>query len=227
MNQINRNMNNIQIIFEDTVDSENNSNFLNCSVDSRPRSSPRQDDIDNDSDSGNGASNCASPNANNLNLAAAQSEPKPKPKPLRSHATNRPIVPNVASVAQVYEQRQKMRMQQIERIEREQRKFHARKVPNFSLIHAAQGAKLAAEEPKSTIPVTPKVVHHHRENLIRVRAKVSSVYASKRKTSNFIHFIRNQLINGEYKLFLNLNKRCERRKRHDSQNHLWPEGQKF
>lgn len=172
MNEINKNMNNIQIIFEDTVNSENNSNFLNCSVDSRPPASPQHDD--NDTDSGNGASNCESPIANNL-AAKLGPKSKPKPKPVRNHAPNRPNVPNVVFTGQLYEQRRKMRMQQLERIEREQRKFHAQKVPNFSSIHAAQGAKLAAEEPKFTIPVTPKVVHHHRKNLERVRAKVSTV----------------------------------------------------
>lgn len=169
INEINRNMNNIQIIFEDTVNSENNSNYLNCSVDSRPPTSPKQDD--NDTDSGNGASNCESPIANHV---AVKTEPKPKPKPPRNHVPNRPIVPNVVFAGQLYEQRRKLRMQQLERTEREQRKFHAKKVPNFNSIHAAQGAKLAAEEPKFTVPVTPKVVHHHRKNLERVRAKVSS-----------------------------------------------------
>ena len=165
MNEVNRNMNNIQIIFEDTVDSENNSNILNCSVDSRPRKSP----IADDNDSGNGASNCESPTTSNIVVT-----PKPKSKPLRNHAANRPNVPHVVFAGQLYEQRRKLRMQQIERIERAQRQFHAKKVPNFHSIHAAQSAKqTAAEDPKFTIPVTPKVVHHHRMNLERIRAKVS------------------------------------------------------
>lgn len=174
MNEINRNMNNIQIIFEDTVNSENNSNFLNCSVDSRPPASPKQED--NDTDSGNGASNCESPVS--INHLAVKPGPKPKanpkPKPLRNHAPNRPNVPNVVLTGQMYEERRKIRMQILERNEREKRKFHAQKVPNFNSIHAAQGARLAAEEPKFTVPVTPKVVHHHRKNLERVQAKVSS-----------------------------------------------------
>lgn len=166
VNQINRNMNNIRIIFEDTVNSENNSNYLNSSVDSRPRTPTNPDD----NDSGNGASNCESPTPENVVV-----KPKPKPKPLQSHAINRPNVPNAVFVGQLYEQRRKLRMQQIERKEREQRKFHAKNVPNFNSIHAAQSAKQATEEPKITIPVTPKVVHHHLKNLERVRAKVSKM----------------------------------------------------
>lgn len=169
-------MNNIQIIFEDTVDSENNSNLLNCSVDSRQRSSPNPDD----NDSGNGASNCESPTAKNLVV-----KPKPKAKPPQSHTLNRPNVPNVVFTGQLYEQRRIWRMREIERKEREQRKFHAKKVPNFNSIHAAQSAKHSAEEPKFTIPVTPKVVHHHRMNLERIRAKVSSM---QKKKENCIYF---------------------------------------
>lgn len=175
LNEINKNINDIQIIFEDTVDSENNSNYLNCSVESRPRTSP----IPDDDDSGKGASHCESPTT-----AAVV---KPKPKPLRSNAVNRPNVPHVVFAGQLYEQRRKLRMQQIIRAEREQRQFHAKRVPNFTSIHAAQSARRPAEEPKFTIPVTPKVVHTHRKNLERIRAKVSSICIEI--TNNFIYFI--------------------------------------
>lgn len=162
----NQNSNNIRIIFEDTVDSENNSNYLNCSADSRPQTSPIANDHD---DSGNGASNCESPTTATHNLDA-------KPKPLRNKSpVRRPNVPNVVLAGKLYEQRRKERMQQIVRVEREQRQFHAKKVPNFNSIHAAQSAKRPTDEPKFTIPVTPKVVHHHRKNLERIRIKVSSI----------------------------------------------------
>lgn len=158
------NSNNIQIIFEDTVDSENNSNFLNCSVGSRPLTSPILDD----DDSGKGTSNCESPITNNLVV-----EPKPKPQPIQNHAMDRPNVPRVVFAGQLYEHNRKMRMQQIVRTEREQRQFHAKKIPNFNSIHAAQCARRLVEEPKFTIPVTPKVIRNHLKNLERVRAKVS------------------------------------------------------
>lgn len=137
---------------------------------------PLRDD-DDDDDSGNGASNgegshCPSPTA--AAVVARNEVVKSKPQPVQRYPMNRPMVPNVVLTGKLYEDRRKARMQKIEKIEREQRQFHAKRVPNFNSIHAAQSVKRANDEPKFTIPVTPKVVHHHRKNLERIRIKVST-----------------------------------------------------
>lgn len=89
------------------------------------------------------------------------------PRPLNVH---NPKVPNVVRAGQIYEVKKKLRMEQLEKLEREMRRFHAKPAPDFSTIHAAQKR---STESKITVPVTPRVVRTHRENLKKREAKVS------------------------------------------------------
>lgn len=154
MNDINEDINNIEIVFEETVgNNENNSAILNT-----PNSVESREQTPNSTD--NGA--VAQP-ARQLDVV------RHPPPPM-----NCAKVPNVVLAGRMYEQKRKQRMAEIERKEREQRQFHAKKVPNFHSIHAARNARRAIEDIKITVPVTPRVVHNHRKNLERVRAKVSN-----------------------------------------------------
>lgn len=153
------NLSGVQFEFEDTAQDENNSNILNT-----PNAQDRSD-----TNFGRGEF-----------LAPTAISPI-TPEPPRTYATvtaaavtaiNRPKVPNVVLAGKQYEQNRKMRMEKIEREEREKRQFHAKKVPNFNSIHAARAAKHADDEPKITVPITPRVVHNHRKNLERIRMKV-------------------------------------------------------
>lgn len=95
-------------------------------------------------------------------------QPRKVSKPLTTH---NPKVFNVVLAGKIYEEKKKIRMEMIEKREREQRKFHAKPAPNFNSIHAHQ--KRASEAVNYTIPTTPKVVHHHRKNMEKVKIKVS------------------------------------------------------
>lgn len=162
LNDINEDINNVQIVFEDTVENnENTSDIMNTpnSVDSKARTSVSSED--------GAISQAASKHVPARNLAV-----EVRRQPLGNHC--RSNVPNVVLAGQRYEQRKKQRMAEVERVEREQRQFHAKKVPNFHSIHAARNARRAIEV-KVTVPVTPRVVHNHRKNLERVRAKVSDL----------------------------------------------------
>lgn len=82
-------------------------------------------------------------------------------------------VPNVYLHGELYKQRREIRMKVLEQKERDQRKFHAKPAPNFTVIHAVQAQKRVQEEPKVTVPITPRVVHSHRRYHDLVKAKVS------------------------------------------------------
>lgn len=94
-----------------------------------------------------------------------------RPKKSKPLATHNPKIFNVVLAGKLYEEKKKLRMEQLIKKEREQRIFHAKPAPDFNYIHAHQ--KRAPEEPKYTIPTTPNVVHHHRKNMEKTKAKVS------------------------------------------------------
>lgn len=123
-----------------------------------------------------------------IDINKAEQTPKPRNdirKPLNIH---NPKVPNVVRLGQLYEARKKYRMEKIEKEEREKRKFHAKPAPNFSSIHAAQSQKRNFEEHKITVPVTPRVVHTHRENMKKIKAKVCILL---KKIASFFYFLCN------------------------------------
>lgn len=82
-------------------------------------------------------------------------------------------VPSAYLSGDMYKKKREFRMKVIEQQEREQRKFHAKPAPNFTVIHAVQAQKRTQEEPKITVPVTPRVVHSHRRYNVLAKAKVS------------------------------------------------------
>ncbi|XP_031628021.1 targeting protein for Xklp2 [Contarinia nasturtii] len=90
-------------------------------------------------------------------------------------AQNQQLVPNVVRIGELYEQKKKIRYEQLLQQEREQRKFHAKPVPNFAAIHAASSKKRESDEPKVTVPKTPRVVHTHRKNIEIIRKKQQEI----------------------------------------------------
>lgn len=86
-------------------------------------------------------------------------------------------VPSVYLRGELYKQRREVRMKVLEQKEREQRKFHAKPAPNFTAIHAVHAHKRTQEEPKITVPITPRVVHSHRRFYGLAKAKVSITFS--------------------------------------------------
>lgn len=102
-------------------------------------------------------------------------------RPLAPHNAKDQNVPNYIKSIQLYEAKKKMRMQKLQMKEKEQRTFHAKPAPNFLAIHEARTQKKSIEDLKITVPVTPKVVHNHRKNMERLKAKVSIRNILKKK----------------------------------------------
>lgn len=109
-------------------------------------------------------------------LHNAQANPNGLKKP--PLASIKPNVPGVYYKAEITKKKHEAQALIREREDRERRKFHAKRAPNFHAIHAAQHEKENRREEekmeKLTIPMTPKVVHHHRKNMERIKEKVSS-----------------------------------------------------
>lgn len=165
----NEDLNNVEILFEDTdveIKEEIVENIENMeNMDNNENNIKELNSIDSDN---------LSSSLDEVHIDTNKKIQSKKPcsnvqKPMSLH---NPKVPNVYLAGQLYELRKKHRMEQLERDEREKRKFYARPAPNFSSIHAAQSQKRSFEERKITMPITPKVVHTHRENMKKIRAKV-------------------------------------------------------
>lgn len=107
-------------------------------------------------------------------LSSSQEKPVEEVHRGYTKAVTKPKVFNVVESVKFYEERKKHRLAEIERKEREQRKFVAKPAPKFDSIHAAANQKRSAshEKLRVTIPVTPKVVHHHRQNIEKLKTKV-------------------------------------------------------
>ena len=83
------------------------------------------------------------------------------------------LVPNVYHHAKLYKQKKEIRMKVLQQKEDDQRKFHAKPAPDFTKIHAVQAQKWAQEEPKITVPITPRVIRSSNRSKAKAKAKVS------------------------------------------------------
>lgn len=152
---------NAELVFETTEHEENEENNKNIGnvIENRSNSldsNSLASDLDEmHIDRVDPASNSNSRNAN---------VPK-KPQAAKSN------VPSVYYKAEFVKKKHEAQAILREREERKKREFHAKPAPNFNAIHAAQGEKLH-QEIKITMPITPKVVHHHRKYVERKNEKV-------------------------------------------------------